>query len=274
MKLPVNNKYITPNIIERMSYIELMALLNETNRPPGGKNSTRELIHNCFITSQSKVLDIGCNTGYVTFEIARVVKCSIDGIDSSKNMIKAAKAQQKINQGDGKTIFYLANATNLPFQNQSYDVVVCGGSMAFIDKKLLALKEIKRVLKDWGFFGDINFFYKSSPPLSLLKKLNKVLNITILPWDLSYWINLYRKSGFEIFQIIEGNLNQVSKDEVIDYCSTLVAGLNLPKTSKKMIINRLLPIMKLFNSNHRFLRYGIFILRKRPIKEQASLFGV
>ena len=55
-----------------MSYVDLMAFIGETNRPPGGKNSIRELVINTFVNSESSVLDVGCNTGYCTFDSGRL----------------------------------------------------------------------------------------------------------------------------------------------------------------------------------------------------------
>ena len=47
----------------------------------------------------------------------------------------------------------------------------------------------------------------------------------------------------------------------------------LPKGVQKSLIERLTSIMNLFNENHKYLAYGIFILRKRSDIEQISLFG-
>jgi SAM-dependent methyltransferase len=82
---------ITLQKIKEMSYVDLMAFLAEVNRPPGGKDSIRVLAQNCFITKDSKVLDVGCNTGYVSFEIAHLAECSVVGVDISENMIRSSE---------------------------------------------------------------------------------------------------------------------------------------------------------------------------------------
>ena len=81
-------KKITLQKIKEMGYVDLMAFLGEVNRPPGGKDAVRILTQNCFFTKDFKVLDVGCNTGYVSFEIARLTKCSVIGVDINENMIK------------------------------------------------------------------------------------------------------------------------------------------------------------------------------------------
>lgn len=266
-------KKISNKKIENMPYVEFMAFLNEVNRPPGGKDSVRQLIQNCFINNDTKVLDIGCNTGYCTFEISRISKCEVDGIDISKAMIGAAKRQQSANRGSGKVNFYVGDATKLPFGDSKYDVVVSGGSIAFIDDREKAFKEIMRVLKNWGFFGDINFYYKTPPPKPLIRRVSDLIEAKILPWDRKYWIDQYIKAGFEIYYVFDGKIKQVSKRDVENYCQTFSDEQSLSKAQKKIVFKKLTNYMQIFNNNHRYLSFGIFILRKRPNKEQISLFG-
>ena len=256
-----------------MNYVDLMAFLDEVNRPPGGKDSIRILIQNCFITKDSKVLDVGCNTGYVSFEIAHSVKCSVVGVDINENMIQVAKKIRMKDRFGHLIKFKVADAMNLPFLNETFDVVVSGGSTAFIEDKTKAVQEYKRVLKQWGFIADINFFYRTKPPVSLLKKLNSILDIEIEPWDINYWINLYEESDLEKYFIHVGHIKPVSHQAVEKYCSTMAKEKQLSQSAELELKNRLLKIMSVFNENHRYLDYGIFIFRKRPYKEQISLFG-
>jgi len=264
---------ITSQKIEQMSYVDLMAFLDEVNRPPGGKDSVRILVQNCFINKDSKVLDVGCNTGCVSFEIAHLVKCSVVGVDINKNMIKAA---EKIRKGDnfGRFVkFKVADTMNLPFRKETFDMVVSGGSTVFINDKIKALQEYKRVIKQWGFVADINFFYKKRPPAPLLKKLDSILEIKIGAWGINYWVDLYEKAGLEKYFIHVGQIQPVSRQVVKNYCSVMANERQLPRNVELKLKEKLLKIMSVFNENHKYLGYGVFILRKRPEKEQISLFG-
>lgn len=264
---------ITSQKIREMSYVDLMAFLDEVNRPPGGKDSVRVLTQNCFITKNSKVLDVGCNTGYVSFEIVHLTKCLVVGVDINENMIKAA---EKIRMKDplGRLIkFKVADAMNLPFQKETFDVVVSGGSTAFIDDKVKAIQEYKRVLKHWGFIADINFFYKVKPPVSLINQLNSILEIEIQPWDINYWINLYEHCDLEKYFIYTNHIKPVSRQSVENHCSVMASEKHLSQNNKSELKKKLIKIMAIFNENHKYLDYGIFIFRKRSEKEQISLFG-
>lgn len=267
-------KKITVKEIKKMNYVDLMAFLDEINRPPGGKNSVRALVQNCFINKNSKVLDVGCNTGYVSFEITHLSKCSVTGIDINENMIKTAEKIRKRDPLGHLVRFKVADALSLPFLKETFDIVVSGGSTAFINDKLKALQEYKRVLKQWGFVADINFFYKKKPPVSLLKKLNSILEIKIEPWDMKYWTNLYKKVGLEKYFIQVNQVQSVSRQAVEDYCFAMAKEKQLSRSAELELKNRLLKIMSVFNENHKYLKYGVFIFRKRPEKEQNSLFDV
>ncbi len=266
-------KKITPEEIKKMSYVDLMAFLEEVNRPPGCKNSVRILVQNCFITKDSKVLDVGCNTGYVSFEIAHLTKCSVVGVDINENMIRAAEKIRKRDPLGHLVKFKVVDAMNLPFPEETFDAVVSGGSTAFINDKIKALQEYKRVLKQWGFVADINFFYKKKPPASLLKKLNSILEIKIEPWDINYWMNLYEKAGLEKYFIYVDQMQPVSCQAVQNYCSVMANEKQLPRNVEVKLKERLLKIMSVFNENHKYLSYGVFIFRKRPEKEQISFLA-
>lgn len=266
-------KEITAEQIKRIPYVELMAFLEEVNRPPGGKDSLRQVVQNCFISKDSKVLDIGSNTGYCSFEIARLAKCRIIGIDVNPNMIKVAKKFQKLDPLGHLIGFKVGDAKKLPFKNETFDVVVSGGTTAFINDRGKALKEYKRVLKPWGFIADINFFYKIKPPAELINKLNNLMDINIEPWGVNYWLNLYDRCGLEKYFVYTNDVKQASREEIKNYCLVMSEQKSLSKELQEELTKRLISIMSLFNENHKYLVYGVFILRKRAIREQISLFG-
>jgi ubiquinone/menaquinone biosynthesis C-methylase UbiE len=258
-----------------MSYVDLMAFIGETNRPPGGKNSIRELAINTFINSKSLVLDVGCNTGYCTFEIARLVKCNVIGVDLSQSMISEANRNREADKIDGKLVnFKVADALKLPFQDNTFDLVMSGGSTVFVNSIENAIKEYKRVTKDWGFVGDINFFYHKPAPTDIIKEMNNLMQINIRSWDKEFFLKLYSKADLEFYYCYEGKARVATEDEIKKYCEKIVNAKKLDKEIKEIIIMRLIKIMALFNENQKYLSYGVFILRKRPNREQISLFGL
>lgn len=264
---------MSPEEISRMSYVDLMAFLGEVNRPPGGKDSIRRVVQNTFLDKNSLVLDVGCNTGYCSFEIAHLTKCRVIGIDINENMINEANNLVKEGGETDLIKFRVADGMNLPFHDCTFDVVVSGGSTAFIEDKERALQEYSRVVKQWGFVVDINFYYKENPPKKMLDKMNRLLNIEIKPWNESYWLSIYEQIGLEKYYVYTNSAQTATTQQVRKYCESMVKTKKLDPKAHQTLVSRLTTIMLLFSQNNSYLNYGIFIYRKRPLPEQVSLFG-
>ncbi len=98
-----------------------------------------------------KVLDIGCGGGVDTFIAAFLVGPAGQavGIDATPEMIKRAK-QNRRHVPLANVTFLAASAEELPFTNQSFDVLISNGVFNLIPDKVRALTEALRVLKPEG----------------------------------------------------------------------------------------------------------------------------
>jgi SAM-dependent methyltransferase len=263
---------VTAEQVRAMPYVEFMAFLNEVNRPPGGKTGLRMAIQNSFLDRQSKVLDVGCNTGYCTFEIAHLLKCQVVGVDISSEMIEAANQYREKDPLGDLTSFQVADGMRLPFDDDTFDMTFSGGSTAFIDDKQKAIAEYTRVTKSWGFVTDIHFFYHAKPPQELLDELNELLGINIQPWGYEYWDDLYRECGLENYYRHTQEVALVSDEEVERYARALAKEREVVADVEDVVVERLQESMLLFNRNHAYLSWGLFTNRKRPYPEQVALF--
>lgn len=99
------------------------------------------------ITKDSSVLEIGCGNGRSISDILPITK-NITGIDHNQEAIDEVKN----NFSKYPNLNFLkADATNLPFDDKSFDFVICMVTFANLaDKKFLILDEMKRVLKNSG----------------------------------------------------------------------------------------------------------------------------
>lgn len=100
-----------------------------------------------MVELKEHLLDIGCGSGAVSSYFAETYAATITGIDVDKEEIR--KAQSRTN---GLPIHFLqADATHLPFKDETFDVVTCFDVLHHIKTWKNALKEIKRVLKPNGY---------------------------------------------------------------------------------------------------------------------------
>ncbi len=101
------------------------------------------------ISKKDIVLDIGCGTGRSIKELAHLVKKFI-GIDNDKTAITVSKKYLK---GVKNTETFFEDAEKIHFKDKSINVVFIGLTFCnFAKSKIKVLKEIKRILKDNGFF--------------------------------------------------------------------------------------------------------------------------
>ena len=100
------------------------------------------------------ILDIGCNTGSTAFALYKKGFHHITGLDPSPSKIQEAR---KFSQGENMEIpFLLGSATKIPLKDSSFDHAFFSfhGLMKIPQRKnrILALKEIHRVLRPGGIF--------------------------------------------------------------------------------------------------------------------------
>ena len=118
------------------------------------------------LNGNEMLLDVGCGTGTLICEIAkRFPNIAIAGIDVSENLLNVAK--QKIQQNGGQIELRVASVLELPYRNNTFDVVVT--SIMFhqldIEEKQKAVQEMYRVLKIGGRYVSAEFGPKATNPI-------------------------------------------------------------------------------------------------------------
>lgn len=93
------------------------------------------------------VLDVGCGSGVVTKDIARLTKGTVLGIDGSFDMIRVAK---EILKGHPNVILCLGGAQNLPFNDEEFDIVTCNLLLMWVKNPQTVVNEMARVTKSGG----------------------------------------------------------------------------------------------------------------------------
>jgi len=96
------------------------------------------------------ILDVACGTGVVTRLVAQYVRPEgyIAGLDANAGMIEVAR---KLPASAGNFIdWYVADALELPWPDETFHIVYCQGGLQFFPDRLTALREMYRVLRPGG----------------------------------------------------------------------------------------------------------------------------
>tara|TARA_B100000212_G_C27284987_1_gene494747 strand:+ start:299 stop:958 length:660 start_codon:yes stop_codon:yes gene_type:complete len=99
------------------------------------------------LNKDSSVLDVGCAKGFMLYDLKEAInEITVAGVDVSKYAINNSKEEVK-------KYLKVADAKNLPFKDNSFDVVISINTIhnLEIEECALALKEISRVSKKHSF---------------------------------------------------------------------------------------------------------------------------
>lgn len=101
--------------------------------------------------SPGRVLEIAAGTGVVTRALAAKLgpSAEIVATDLNQPMLDTAASLQA---GRGNVIFRQADAQSLPFEDESFDLVVCQFGVMFFPDKRQSYREALRVLKPGGTY--------------------------------------------------------------------------------------------------------------------------
>jgi ubiquinone/menaquinone biosynthesis C-methylase UbiE len=134
------------------TYLEILAYLGMT-RHLGAWNATNELSALCHIERGKYILDVGCGTGKTSSWFAKRLGCRVVGVDISPRMVEWAKETAKREGILDQVEFRTADAQQLPFDDATFDAVVCESVLGFVPDKAKALREFIRVCKPGGYVG-------------------------------------------------------------------------------------------------------------------------
>ena len=91
------------------------------------------------------VLDIGCGTGTVLSLLAKNQDICLSGVDLSEKMISIAKKKLM-----GRVELKLGDSEELPWDDSTFDAIICTDSFHHYPEPEKVLKEMRRVLKAKG----------------------------------------------------------------------------------------------------------------------------
>lgn len=139
----VKEQYQTSNNLEIRPYLHSKYSTNKYGW-------MKWLFDNMNFNSGCKVLELGCGNGELWSNNLYRVGSDWDIVltDFSEGMLETAK--DKIN--DIRFKFFKVDAQKIPFEDNSFDIVIANHMLYHIPDREIAIKEIRRVLKSGGTF--------------------------------------------------------------------------------------------------------------------------
>jgi SAM-dependent methyltransferase len=167
----------------------------------GGMGATDELVELCQINKDSYILDVGCGAGQTACYLAKTYGCRVAGIDILEKMVERSRERATKEKIADKVEFRVADAQELPFEDDLFDAVITESVTAFPADKLKAVQEYARVTKPGGYVGLNESTWLQTPvPPEMADWASQEVGATVTPLSEDEWTELLVKAGLgELF---------------------------------------------------------------------------
>ncbi|MBN4080552.1 class I SAM-dependent methyltransferase [Beggiatoa alba] len=129
--------------IKLLQILNPVALFHKLNKLSWYKATLQQWVDTQKFMANSKILEVACATGLLSENLARN-GFKVTGVDASTAMLDVATAIQH------RADYKIADVLNLPFENNTFDVVISASLINIISDKKKAITEMIRVCKPGG----------------------------------------------------------------------------------------------------------------------------
>jgi ubiquinone/menaquinone biosynthesis C-methylase UbiE len=160
---------------------------------PGGMALTKRTAELAGLREGLNVLDVSSGRGTQSLYYAKEFNVDIVGIDIDEDMVKTASQEAIKNGLEKQVIFQKGDSQQLPFQDNSFDVVINECAVGIPDDSQEVLNEMVRVVKPGGSIVIHESTWKKKLTDKEKEEFSERYGTT--PLELNEWISLLEKAG-------------------------------------------------------------------------------
>jgi len=164
----------------------------------GSVKATETLVQLCHIGKDSYVLDVGCGVGATPCFLAKTYGCRVVGVDILPRMVERSRERAAREKVTHRVEFKVADAQDLPFDDELFDAVITESVTAFPEDKQKAVNDYVRVTKTGGYVGlNESAWLKVPPPPEMVAWVEQDLGATVRPLTPDAWTGLLEAAGLK-----------------------------------------------------------------------------
>ncbi|WP_060881602.1 class I SAM-dependent methyltransferase [Streptomyces scabiei] len=262
--------------VSEMDYSSFVGLIRERNRPSGGVRTVQEVAVQARIGSNSRVLEIGSNTGFTSVNISLLTGASVVGIDVNPNSVAEAESYAQLHGLSDRVRFQVQDARELAVEDAFFDAVWVSNVVSFVSDKARMLSEVTRVVKVGGTVIAVPIYYRSQPSQKIVGQVSDAIGTPVDVMSKNDWRAFYEKApGLELYYESDFVYDLIDDHDIERYCDGLMDKEHLAALDpgvQAQIRHRMGYFMRLFNENLSYAGFSVMLLQKRVERDEVELF--
>jgi ubiquinone/menaquinone biosynthesis C-methylase UbiE len=194
----------------------------------GGVEANDILAQKAGIQPTSYVLDVGSGMGGPARYLAARYGCRVMGLDVTESRYRSALRLTKMVKLDHLVDFHLGNALNMPFADDTFDVVVGQETWAHIPEKARLIAECTRVVKLGGNIAFTDVLRRGVLSRLELERLQKDMAIP----------SLETTEGYGQLLAESGSILMLQEDLSDNWAEILTKRLEMFRSLKKQTVEK------------------------------------
>ncbi|MEI6140287.1 MAG: class I SAM-dependent methyltransferase [Mariniphaga sp.] len=160
---------------------------------PGGFELTKRTAELCEMKEGMSVLDVSSGRGTQAIYYAKTFGVIVTGLDISEEMVNAATKRAYENGLSEKVKFVLGDSQQLPFNDNTFDIVINECAVGIPDDSQMVLNEMLRVVKSKGAVAIHESTWKK--PFTIEEKNEISERYGTTPLEFNEWKSMLTNAG-------------------------------------------------------------------------------
>ena len=160
---------------------------------PGGYNLTKRTAELCELREGLKVLDVSSGRGTQSIFYAETFGVNVTGLDISQEMVDTATRHAEDRGMSGQVRFVTGDSQDLPFPDNTFDVVINECAVGIPDDSQKVLNEMLRVVKPQGAVAIHESTWRKK--LNECEKQEIAERYGTTPLEFGEWTEMLHKAG-------------------------------------------------------------------------------
>jgi ubiquinone/menaquinone biosynthesis C-methylase UbiE len=246
--------------IDELSYFDYFASIGGATLHPGGPLTTIEVLHHVALSPDELLLEVGCGTGATTLLLLKS-GFNIRSCDINPRMVAATENRC---QKEGYLFFHpdLASSEQLPYEDNTFRVVLLEAVFGFIKDFERAFRELKRVLKPNGYLAFVDMHYKSTPPSGVVEELGKIFGNPLPVLYEADWFTIFqklRKIHWNTYDYPRGNYGKINDHLLQEKLKSEIPDEEKREEVFRALLNKFGVYESALNRNRQYLKYHVGI---------------